>query len=128
MVQVKFNEECLSLKGKCSGLKFVIDNLNKIDKTLTLSVYSDIQRVHRRDSYALRLKILDGELKSSSNVKLKELIEAYGFEDFGVKGLEKEIKKYIDNRQYVFWSQKVKRYVEKYNISGKQLEELQELF
>jgi hypothetical protein len=123
-VQVNFDDRYLSLQGKHSNLKFVIDKISKTPRTITLAVYSDIQRVHRTDSYALRLKIVNNKLKANSNTKLKELFAAYNFNVFDIKKLEKEIKNYIKRKKYISFKEKLQNYVERYNISGKQLQEL----
>lgn len=126
-IKIIFNEEFLSLKGKNSYLKFVLDDLSKKDKYIKFSVYTDAQRIHRDDSYAVRLRILDGKLRVSSQGKLKHLLEAYEFEALGFKGIEKELKEYISKKDFVFWQDRVNNFISKYHIEGTQLKELLEI-
>jgi 2-hydroxy-3-keto-5-methylthiopentenyl-1-phosphate phosphatase len=126
-MEVKFIESNLSLSGKTNYLKFVVDHMSKQQKLIELSVYSDKQRIHRIDSYALRLRIADNKLKTSSIKKLHELMEAYEFGDDGISELEKAIKDYIEKKGFVPWETRVKNYIDKYKVSGEQLSDLIEL-
>jgi len=126
-MDVKFIESSLSLSGKTNYLKFVVDHMSKQQKLIELSVYSDKQRIHRTDSYALRLRIVDNKLKTSSMKKLHKLMEAYEFGDDGISELERAIKDYIEKRGFVSWETRVKNYIDKYKISGEQLSDFIEL-
>ena len=42
MVEVIFDDSHLSLKGKCSSLKFVMDDMSKQEKKIFLTVYSGL--------------------------------------------------------------------------------------
>ncbi len=96
-MNIKFIEKDLSLSGKTNYLKFVIDYVSKQQKLIKLSVYSDKQRINRIDSYALRLRIVDNKLKTSSLKKLHEIMEAYEFGDDGINELEKVIKEKLSH-------------------------------
>lgn len=126
-VKIIFNASKLKLKGKYSYLKFVIDKMDKGNREICLSVYSDLQRIHRIDNYALRLSVRDGKLFCNSFKKLNHLIESYGFQDLGIKGIKQEIEQYIENIGFISFEEKVKAYIKKWRVQGEQLKDLEEL-